>query len=318
MILDHVDGLRKGETPRRKEIKKQGTLKISAVEATPVVWNGRLIRFEWLRSSKWDSFHKQREKGSYQFFDMETEAPVGSEFAFDHAFGCCYEEDGTMYAHGVRGSDGAANSIDVFWSRDLISWESKEALVIPDDLMIYNTSVCKGADGKYVMAIEISGPEELVGPGFKCIFAVSSNLFDWELLPIEDHMYRKESYSACPSIRYFDGYYYMVYLDVLPFCRYVPYIIRSRDLSQWEIGIRNPFMFFDGNDKNVIHPERFSDKELSFIENSVDCNNSDVDFCEYNGKTYVLYSWGNQLGKEFLALATYDGCLEEFLRSYFE
>ena len=34
--------------------------------------------------------------------------------------------------------------------------------------------------------------------------------------------------------------------------------------------------------------------------------------CYYGGKTVITYSWGNQLGKEFLALAEYDGTEEEF------
>jgi hypothetical protein len=141
MIENYVNGIKQQKTPRIPRLKKQGTVKISAVEATPVVWKDRLLRFEWLRSSAWDTFHKQRAVGSYQFFDMETEEPVGAEFAFDHAFGCCYEENGVMYAHGVRGSDGATNVIDVFWSSDLTEWESRTALVLPDTLKVFNASV---------------------------------------------------------------------------------------------------------------------------------------------------------------------------------
>lgn len=317
MVSDHRTSIKTAKTPRKERIVKQGTLKISAVEATPVVWHNRLLRFEWLRSAAWDTVHKQREVGSYQFFDMETEAPVGAEFAFDHAFGCCYEENGVMYAHGVRGSDGATNVIDVFVSSDLVTWESHTALVLPEYLKVFNTSVCKGENGRYIMAIEISGPRELVGPCYKCIFAYSDDLLSWELLPIEKYIYRKEVYSACPSIRYFDGFYYMVYLDVMPYSRYVPYIVRSRDLFEWEVAVQNPFLFFDDADKNVVCPERFSERELSYIENAVDCNNSDVDFCEFNGKTYILYSWGNQHGQEFLALATYNGGLQTMLESFF-
>jgi hypothetical protein len=42
-----------------------------------------------------------------------------------------------------------------------------------------------------------------------------------------------------------------------------------------------------------------------------------VDLCEFDGKTILYYSWGNQLGIEFLASAVYDGTLERFLRGYF-
>ena len=50
---------------------------------------------------------------------------------------------------------------------------------------------------------------------------------------------------------------------------------------------------------------------------AVDCNNSDFDLCDYQGKTVITYSWGNQFGKEFLALAEYDGPSSEFLQSFF-
>lgn len=194
----------------------------------------------------------------------------------------------------------------------------RTALVLHEYLKVFNTSVCKGKDGRYVMAIEISGPLDLGGPCFKSVFAVSDDLISWELLPIDSYIYRKEQYSACPAIRYFDGLYYMVYLDVMPYERYVPYIVRSKNLYEWEVAVRNPFMFFDASDKEGIHPERFNADELKFIKNAVNCNNSDVDFCEFNGRTYILYSRENQLGKEFLAHATYDGSLEELLKSYFE
>jgi hypothetical protein len=50
---------------------------------------------------------------------------------------------------------------------------------------------------------------------------------------------------------------------------------------------------------------------------AVDRNNSDVDFCEFRGRTIIYYSWGNQQGTEFLAEAVYEGTLADFLRSYF-
>ena len=59
-------------------------------------------------------------------------------------------------------------------------------------------------------------------------------------------------------------------------------------------------------------------KKLDYIEHAVDCNNSDFDLCCFAGKPHIVYSWGNQYGKEFLALAEYDGTMEEFLQSFFE
>lgn len=237
------------------------------------------------------------------------------EFALDHSFGCCYTENEIMYVHGTRGP-GGGNILDVFYSKDLINWESKKILEFPNDISLYNTSVCKGKDS-YIMAIEIGGSNLIVGCPFTIIFAKSDDLINWELLPTDKYIYTQERYTACPSIRYYDGYYYMVYLEGAPCHRWISYISRSKNLSEFELGITNPFMMFDDEDKTIQHPEHFTKEQTDYIENAVNCNCSDIDFCDYKGKTVILYSWGNQYGKEFLAEAEYDGSLVELLKSYF-
>ena len=315
MLNDFRKILKSGAIPRRKTLKKLGTIKISVVESTPIVWRNKLLRFEWTRNKMWGSDGGvDRKIGSYRIVDMENETTV-CEFAHDHAFGCCYTDGEKIFAHGVRGS-GGGNIIDSFVSSDLENWEESTALVFPENIKIFNTSVCR-ADGKYVMAIEIGGNAPEVGVGFTCVFAESADLINWTLMDMMEYSYSRDRYTACPCIRYCDGYYYIICLERLPFHRWVPYIARSRDLKDYELGDINPIMMFDNDDKNVIHPERFTEEELSYIENAINCNNSDFDMCYYGGKTVITYSWGNQLGKEFLALAEYDGTEEEFLRSFF-
>ena len=305
-----------GKMPRRKRLKKLGTVKINTVEATPVLWKDNLLRFEWARNSNWGSDGGvNRQVGCYQFIDMATEEVI-CEFAHDHSFGCCYAENGKMYVVGVRG-DGGGNTLDLFVSSDLKSWECSTALVFPEGISLYNTSICKG-DGKYVMAIEIGGSHPAVGRPFTCVFAQSENLINWSMLDMMEYSYSRDRYTACPCIRFVDGFYYMIYLEGAPCHRWIPYIVRSRDLMNFELGLTNPIMWPDDNDKAVIHPERFTKEELDYIENAVNCNNSDFDMCDYNEKTIITYSWGNQLGKEFLALAEYDGNSEDFLKSFFE
>lgn len=315
MLKDFRDELKNANSPRRKKLVKKGTLEINVVESTPVVWKGELLRFEWVRNKEWGNAGGiTRQEGYYHFVNMKTNE-VGNGFAFDHSFGCCYAENNTMYAYGVRGK-GGGNFMDMFWSEDMVNWKTKQILEFAEDIKLYNTSVCKGADG-YIMAIEIGGSNPIVGRPFTIIFAKSENLLDWELLSTDEHVYSQDRYTACPSIRYYDGYYYIVYLEGMPCYRWIPYIVRSRDLKTFELGIVQPFMWFDDDDKIVQNPERFTREQLEYIENAVDCNNSDVDFCDYEGKTVILYSWGNQYGKEFLAEASYDGTLEELLKSYF-
>ena len=97
----------------------------------------------------------------------------------------------------------------------------------------------------------------------------------------------------------------------------VSFVGSSSSMKDFELGLINPVMWFDNDDKKVIHPERFAPEELHYIAHAVNCNNSDFDMCDYQGKTVITYSWGNQYGKEFLALAEYDGTQEEFLKSFF-
>ncbi len=317
LFNDFIGVKRKSRRAPAKKLKKLGTVKIGFVETTPVVFNERLLRFEWVRSKKWKSGSSDhREMGYYHFVDMETEQETGAPFAHGNAFGCCYAENGVMYAHGVGGNGAPCNYIDVFWSRDLINWQTQRALTLPEGYRIYNTSVCKDSDG-YLMVIEVDGPREIVGEPFTIVFAKSHDLLNWELMPMDKYAFYKESYSACPSVRYIDGMYYIVYLEALPFYSFAPYVVRTRDFVEFEVGFNGPFMMFDENDKKIIYPENFTPEELEYINTCIDTNNSDVDFCEWCGKTVITYSWGNQLGCEFLALAEYNGTLEELLKSYF-
>src|SRR5690606_22112592 len=139
---------------------------------------------------------------------------------------------------------------------------------------------CKGNDG-YIMAIEIGSPAEIAGQRFTTVFAHSANLLHWELLDPHLHVYTRERYSACPVIRYDQGFYYMIYLEGLPCHRWLPYIVRSADLQHWELGLINPIMCFGDEDKHVIAPEKFAPEQLALIHDAVNCNNSDIDLCEW-------------------------------------
>lgn len=315
MLNDFEFALQTENIPTRKRMKKLGTVKINVVESTPVVWEGRLLRFEWVRCSRWGGAGGvDREVGCYHFVDMETETTL-YEFAHDHSFGCCYAENGKMYVYGVRG-DGGGTVLDCFVSENLKDWECREILSFPSDIRLYNTSACKG-DGKYMLAIEIGGENPAVGEPFTCVFAESTDLLNWTMLEMMEYSYARDRYTACPCLRYVDGLYYMIYLESAPCHRWIPYIVRTRDFKDYELGLTNPVMWPDDDDKIVIRPERFTKAELDYIENATDSNNSDFDLCDYNGKTVITYSWGNQFGKEFLALAEYDGPSDEFLKSFF-
>ena len=169
------------------------------------------------------------------------------------------------------------------------------------------------------MAIELDGPEETIGERFTIVFAKSQDLMNWEFIEWGSHIYTRERYSACPVLRYcaIDQKFYMIYLEGLPCHRWQPYIVRTADFVHFELGVKNPITFSDEADKIICRPEKFTPEQIEHILNTPDINNSDFDLCEFGGKTVILYSWGIQLGKEFLAWAEYDGPVDEFLMSFF-
>jgi hypothetical protein len=297
--------------PVSKKLKKMGTIAVNVVEATPVVWKDKLLRFEWKRNAGLNEDIGGGKKGFYHFVDMETNER-STPFAHGYVFGSAIVENEQMFVYATESWGGQA--IDLFVSSDLNSYEKHRAITFPENYTVYNTSVCKGECG-YVMAIEIGKPVEIAGKPFTIIFARSNDLYDWEILDPTEFVHTKERYSACPVIRFSKGYYYMTYLEEMPMYKFVPYIARSTDLKEWEIAPVNPVMFYSDEDR--ILAGEFTEEEKFLINTSLNTNNSDLDICEFQNKTYIIYSWGNQMGREFLAYAIYDGPMDEFFESFF-
>src|SRR5262245_8281437 len=309
LVVPMVVGLTEsaGEKAKRPTIKRLGTLDLLMVETTPVVFKDRLYRFEYVR----DNYPANETGASYfRFLDVAT-GKTTPAFARGRHLGCALVEGDTAYAFGVDRWGGSR--ITAFRSRDLEKWEDHLALRLPG-WELFNTSVCK-ADGRYVMAVEVGGPKEVVGVPFTTFFAESKDLLTWKLLP-QECVYAKEKYTACPALRYLDGYFYMVYLEARPGPAYESHIVRSRDLKRWESSRLNPVLAFSDEDRSIANPKLTADQRAA-VARAKDINNSDVDLCEFKGKTVIYYSWGNQQGKEFLAEAVYEGTLASFLRSYF-
>ncbi len=292
---------------KRPHIRKLGTIDCDMVETTPIVFAGKLYRFEYVR----ERYKPNRTGKSYFRFIDVASGEATQSFAVGYHLGSAFVDRGTVYVYGVEKWGG--ERIQVFWSKDLKSWSSKAALTLPG-WGIYNDSVCKDPNG-YVMAFEIGEPPEEAGVRFTTRFAKSKNLLDWKLTP-SACVFSKERYTACPAIHFLDGQYYMIYLEARPGPTYEPHIVRSRDLRQWEPSPLNPLMQFSPEDKRIAS-KKFTPAQREHITKAVNLNNSDVDLCEFQGKVVLYYSWGNQKGIEFLAEARYDGTLPAFLRGFF-
>lgn len=298
------------ETIKRPQIKKLGTIDCDLVETTPVVFQGRLYRFEYVRER-----YKPNQSGDsyFRFIDHET-GEASPAFAVGYHLGSAYVEGDTVYVTGVDIWNG--ERIQMFASADLRNWISRTVIELPG-YGIFNTSLCKAQD-RYVLMYELGKPKEEVGQRFTARFAISGDLHRWYITP-EECNYDKSRYTAPHCLRYLDGYYYVFYVEELrsdnkPY--YETYVVRSKDLIAWESSPLNPVMQYSDDDKKIANPD-LTAEQREHIAASVNVNNSDIDFCEFKGKVIINYAWGNQQGTEFLAEAVYEGPEKAFLQGWF-
>lgn len=287
----------------RPLIRKLGTLDLDLVETTPVAFLARLWRFEWVREGYWNN---PRKTNFFRFIATDTGEPTPS-FADGHEFGSAWVYDGTMYVTGTAGRD----RIQMFASRDLKSWDSWPVLA-PGRYGIFNTSLCRAADD-FVLMFEIDRPAEEAGAAFTARFLRSKDLRTWTLTSPDCH-YAKDRYTAPHALRWHDGWFYNFYLEAHE--GYEMRVVRSRDLIQWEASPWNPVLRASPEDKVIANP-KLTETQRQRVSDAANWNNSDIDFCEWQGRLVITYSWGNQLGVEHLAEATYDGSLTQFLKGWF-
>jgi hypothetical protein len=174
------------------------------METTPIVHQDRLHRLEYVRA---DAPNNPKAPSFLRFVDVAAGRESGA-FAQGYHFPAAFVDNGTVYVYAVPEGDGP--SVHVFWSADLENWSSQEALRMPDDWGLFNTSVCRAPDG-YIMAFEVGKPAEVVGERFTSFFSKSGDLRNWAFLGT-NCSFAKEYYSACPTIRYVKGYFYVFYL----------------------------------------------------------------------------------------------------------
>lgn len=295
-------------------IKKLGVVS-QGCEMTPIVRNG--VRYRVETNSAGDPKKCIFDGG---FFLKNLDTGKNTELVGGHYhFFSAYCEGDTVCVFGTNEQENGVwggDTIRMFRSDNLMDWKETD-IVKKDGWTIYNTSVCRDRDG-YAMAFEVGEPREKAGKPFTIFFARSKNLLEWGTLD-DDICYSRDRYVACPVLRYSDdGYYYMICLEELPLLRYAPYIYRSRDFVTWEIGLHNPVLWISKEDRIPADGTSFDEETLRTIRSYMNINNCDLDLCEFNGKTYINYLTGNQLGTGFMCEAVYNGGESDFLRAHFK
>jgi sialidase-1 len=292
----------------RPVIRKLGTIDCDLVETTPVVFQGKLYRCEWVRTNYQGNELGENYTRLVDVASGQCTAPVARGCAFSSAF----VDGDTVYVTGTSTEQGwTGQRVEMFASKDLKNWERWTALDL-EGFGICNTSICKAED-RYVMMFEIHKPEAQAGVAFTARFATSEDLRRWELTGAEC-VYAKDRYSAPHCLRYLDGYFYDFYLEAHD--GYEMRVVRSKDLVEWEPSPLNPVLKASAEDQQIAN-SKLTDEQRQRIAKAENINNSDIDFCDYQGHLVIYYSWGNQRGEEFLAEAVYDGSSEEFLQGWF-
>jgi beta-xylosidase len=195
-----------------------------------------------------------------------------------------------MYAFAIPNDSRGAQQIDYFCSSDLLHWQSATALRALPGEELFNESVCRAGD-RFVMAFE---SRDAHYPPFTIYFAESHDLKTWTRIP--GAVYGTDRYTACPTIRYLDGFYYLLYLEQFEPWRFETYLTRSPDLVQWEQSAKNP----------VLDPEGVEET-----------NASDMDLVEFQRKVRAYYLYGDQRGRFGTTWAEFNGTLQQFFQHYF-
>ena len=312
--------------PKRPLIRKLGTIECNnIVETTPLVWKGELYRFEVVRSKSFTAatsaniktWHDLGDSPCLRFVHVRTNTSTPL-FADDHTFGFPYVVDDTMYVVTGDSKTWGADKLDFYRSADLVSWEKYSEVYLPG-WKIYNMNIARMGD-TYTLMIEISAPVEEAGTiPFTFRFLQSKDMINWKLTP-SDHVFQKDRYCGSPALYTLDGdpHYYVGYLEEYPGYRFGNSLARSKDLVHWEYSPINPvLMYNEFEDKQIASPF-LTPEDRARIQAALDTNNSDMELCEYHGRTIIYYSWGDQRGTEFLAEASYEGSMKDFLTGFFE
>jgi len=274
-----------------------GKLASIGMESTPFIFQGRQLMLDCYRPSTDCGFAP--ETNYLAIFDLKDGREL-TRFGTRHSLACAFVEGDVVHvfapdSKGMKDTitkDNWFQDIQHYSSTDLKSWKRELAIPRADGEHLLNSSVCRDEEG-YLMAYETDEPVKFC---FK--FARSNDLDQWEKVPGLAFTGEKKEYSACPVIRYFKPYYYVIYLHAaIPGHNgWVSFLARSKDLAAWQLSPKNPILEA-GEGEGI--------------------NNSDVDLIEIDGKTYVYFATGDQATWADLRQAIYPGPMQEFFESYF-
>ncbi len=258
-------------------------------EVAPIVFHGRpyLISFNGITNPGDGEIQVQ----SYPDLSVVSRSP------FSYSYGSAIVENDTVhvFASSIT-TQGPGNHIVTASSTDLIHWSTPVVIfTAPANRTLYNSSVTL-TDTGYMLAYEYHEDGHPIW--WQNAFLESTDLTAWTQTA---GLYAPYGGAACPTIRFYDGYYYLFTLrdrfQNIDGSVYYTTVARSRDMVTWEESGREVLSSAGRSDEGT--------------------NNSDIDFFEYSGRTAVIYMVGNQINFAYMKEGIYYGTLAEFLVAWF-
>jgi hypothetical protein len=277
---------------QRPELVKLPFAIHKGMENTPLVFQGRPILLMNRRDDTKVNTDGYLDTVNCYILDLQTGEDLGT-FAEGHSFINGIVDGERLHVFATEGTNREwFQSIYHFWTDDLKTWQRELAIEKGANENLFNPSVCRDDQG-FLMAYESNQPVQ-----FCFRFARSKDLSQWETIPGLNFAGEHQEYSACPAIRYFAPYYYVIYLHAATpeHPGWTSYIARSKDLATWELSPMNPVLEAGPGEGH---------------------NNSDVDLFELDGKTYLYYATGDQATWCSLRVAMHPGPMKEFLEGWF-
>lgn len=295
-------------------LTKLGTFDRFIVEANPIVFRGRLLLMEYIRWHSPDKRYRFNDTGDsyFRFRDMSDMKTFTPSFGAGLHMGNAFVAGDKVVVTAVEKWGGSR--IVQLESTDLVHWTEPRVILSDPSWKAYNTTMCR-AGSRYVLGFELGKPTELVGEPFTMFFAESRDLVNWSV--VKGARMGADRYTGAPMLRHFDKWFYFFHLEGSYEKGFVTRVARSKDLFDWDF-CPHVVIGFDSGDRRI-HPQaEFSAEELSGLSAAIDINASDLDLCEWQGRLVCFYSWGDQRGHEYSALADAVCTEREFCESFFK
>lgn len=293
---------------------KKGVIRQEGSEITPFVFRDKfylLENFKRAENSPGTPLMEMFHEDGFRVRDVEKNAVISVPL-MNHYFATAFVWEDRVYAFcGDYGWDQPwwhIKKYKMLYSDDLITWSKPEVIIEANPTEnLFNNGVCWD-NNRFIMLIETDDPR---WPKFTFKFYESKDLKNWTLIP--NALYGTDKYVGGPAIYYCGDYYYVLYVDHVGAnakgvnC-YNTKITRSKDLITWEDASAER-VFMDYCPDHEINPTHYP--------GIMEANASDVELCEWQGRTLAYFNGGDQMNCGDVQIAEFNGTIPELLSSFF-